>query len=141
MEFEWELASGHSGTPFNSAMAVPSRDLLVQRRGKPAGGSPCLLCLQCILKLRTPSEKEVVSSVPPSFMSVLGSDAGFIHARQELCQLNYTPSSLLSLFGGEVREEDAWMEPGMCCATHLEVRGRPVGFSVLLLSHGRLGSD
>lgn len=118
-------------------MAVPSRDLLVQRRGKPAGGSPCLLCLQCILKLLTPSEKEVVSSVPPSFMSVLGSDAGFIHARQKLCQLNYTPSSLLSLFfgGGEVGEGDAWMEPGMCCATHLEVRGRPVGFS------GRLGSD
>lgn len=33
-------------------------------------------------------------------MSVLGSDAGFIHARQKLCQLNYTPSSLLSLFFG-----------------------------------------
>lgn len=33
------------------------------------------------------------------------------------------------------------MEPGMCHATHLEVEGCPVGFSVLLLSHGRLGSD
>lgn len=33
------------------------------------------------------------------------------------------------------------MEPGMCHATRLEVRGRPAGFSVLLLSHGRLGSD
>lgn len=36
---------------------------------------------------------------------------------------------------------NGWMEPGMCHATRLEVRGRPAGFSVLLLSHGRLGSD
>lgn len=65
------MAPGHSGTLVNSAVAITSCDCLVQRTGKPAAASPCLLCWQHILKLLTPSEKEFVFRVASSFLHLL----------------------------------------------------------------------